>query len=584
MSPIPKTSKKPKRFSNSLEYVVLGLLVVGAFLLRTLGQLDKVFVGGNVWYRGVDAWYHMRLADLQGWLNWDMYAQYPNGAEVGYGPLLPTLARVLGETGAAYLPAVLGALTLIPVYLIGKELFSGKVGLLAVLLVAIIPGEFFHCTLLGFTDHHALEVFLMTSSLLFLLYTYRTQRYVWAVLAGISFGLYQLAWAGVAFFFLIVGLWVWWEFLRLLRNNESMLPLVKTVSIPAGIGLLISFAAVSIPTAAASIGLVLAPIALWLMTSVLKDRDKILFALTVAVPIAIVVIGYFIDWRELLVPIFWSGNTYIYEALPLNLPDILATYGISAFMAIAGLWFYLKRKDLSPLFVVWSILLIIAAVGQRRWGYYAIVPVSLLTAFFTFQIGKWVKPETRIAIIIVVAFFLIFPNIQGTIRIAQLPNNISADWYVTLTWMRENTPKPFKDVEVGGPLYTWPEEAYYSGTLEKPQYGILTWWDYGHWIVRIAHRVPTESPTHGGFAGSNFYTARTEEEANKVIKGRNLPYVLVDESIVKGKWPAVLARAKEPEFVDVRETFLWTLWTDNATTWTKIYERGSVKLFERTSQ
>lgn len=43
--------------------VTLGLIIVGAFLLRVIGQWDKVFVDGNVWFGGADSWYHMRLGN-----------------------------------------------------------------------------------------------------------------------------------------------------------------------------------------------------------------------------------------------------------------------------------------------------------------------------------------------------------------------------------------------------------------------------------------------------------------------------------------------------------------------------------------
>jgi len=64
------------------------------------------------------------------------------------------------EVVGAYFPAVLGALTTIPVYVVGKEVFDRNAGLLSAALVAILPGQFLARSLLGFTDHHAAEAFL----------------------------------------------------------------------------------------------------------------------------------------------------------------------------------------------------------------------------------------------------------------------------------------------------------------------------------------------------------------------------------------------------------------------------------------
>ena len=69
---------------------------------------------------------------------------------------------------AVYFPAVLGALTVIPVYFLGKAMFGRGAGVMAALLIAILPGEFLGRSSLGYTDHHVLEVLLTTTALLFL--------------------------------------------------------------------------------------------------------------------------------------------------------------------------------------------------------------------------------------------------------------------------------------------------------------------------------------------------------------------------------------------------------------------------------
>lgn len=115
------------------------LMMALAFILRTSGQWSKVLVQGHVVFREVDPWYHMRLVDammshLPLYLKYDMYAGYPLGAHVGYFPLLQWLvvipAKVLHinyEYIGAILPPVLGTLTLIPIYLLCKEIFNRKV-------------------------------------------------------------------------------------------------------------------------------------------------------------------------------------------------------------------------------------------------------------------------------------------------------------------------------------------------------------------------------------------------------------------------------------------------------------------------
>ncbi|KKL77731.1 hypothetical protein LCGC14_2031930, partial [marine sediment metagenome] len=207
---------------------------------------------------------------------------------------------------------------------------------------------------------------------------------------------------------------------------------------------------------------------------------------------------------------------------------------------------------------------------QRRWGYYTVIPISLLAAYFTFTITQWVKPQVRVAVVIIIIAFLLMPNINNTIRLSQLPNNITADWYVTLTWLEKNTPDPFIK-----------EDTYYQLKVEeKTQYGVLTWWDYGHWVIRIAKRVPTDSPTLTSNIDAQFFTSETEEEAAKALRDLNIKYIIVDRTLVEGKWYAI-ARRGGKEDLDVKESMLWRLWTNKAIEYEKVFERGDIKVFER---
>jgi len=579
MSTQKKTSKKPKESSSKASLVVLIILIIGAFCVRVLGQLDKVFAGNNIWFRGVDSWYHMRLADITAarfpdFLTRDMYAIFPNGHQVGYLPLNSWIIGFFGqvfdyEIVGALLPAIVGALTLIPTYLIGREVFSRKVGLIASLLVAMLPGEFLHRTLLGFTDHHALEAFLMPMTLWLFLRAYRTSKLKWHILAGLSLGLYHLAWAGTSLFVIIIGIWTWLEFLRRFKKNEDIYSLFKLISIPVLIGLITSYAFLSTQAKLVSLGVLGVSITLWLLTRYIKDREAILFALTILVPVGLTIVGFFHSWNDLLLTFFWKGGTTVQEVVPLSLPIILATYGIAFFMTIGGLWFCPRNKN-TGLFLVWSIILILMSIGQRRWGYYTTIPVALLASYFTYRIASWMNSQVRVAAVIVITVFLLMPNIQGTLRMANLPNNINADWYVALTWLEENSPNPFP-------------ENYYLSTeqTKKASYGVLSWWDYGHWIIRIAKRVPTDSPTLTSNKDSKFFTARTEEEALKIAQG--IQYVIVDRSLLEGKWYAVSHRGNV-NVPELENSQLYRLWADQSPNWTKVFEKGEVKVFERSNK
>ena len=73
-------------------------------------------------------------------------------------------------------PAVLAALTIFPVYFIGKGLDNRSAGLLSAALIAILPGQFLTRSLLGFTDHHAMETLFSTIAMLFLILAIKSAR------------------------------------------------------------------------------------------------------------------------------------------------------------------------------------------------------------------------------------------------------------------------------------------------------------------------------------------------------------------------------------------------------------------------
>ncbi len=133
----------------------------------------------------------------------------------------------------AYFPAILAALTIIPVYFIGKALFNRWIGVLAAALTAILPGEFLGRSILGFTDHHAAETLFSAVTVLFLILAIKEagQRdlnfghlikrdrtviirpLVYSLLAGIFLGAYLITWEGGLLFVLIISLYLVIQFI-----------------------------------------------------------------------------------------------------------------------------------------------------------------------------------------------------------------------------------------------------------------------------------------------------------------------------------------------------------------------------------
>ena len=160
------------------------LLFMGISLyLRIVPPYDHVFTGEWIKLTSYDAYWQMANVDK-------IAPDFPHYAgKILQIPffhwLLSAVIWVIGlgsptqqtiDTVAVYFPAILGALTVIPVYFIGKVMFNRMTGIMAAGLIAILPREWLGRSSLGFVDHHVLEVLLSTTAIMFLVMAIKGKR------------------------------------------------------------------------------------------------------------------------------------------------------------------------------------------------------------------------------------------------------------------------------------------------------------------------------------------------------------------------------------------------------------------------
>jgi oligosaccharyl transferase (archaeosortase A-associated) len=629
--------------------ILLAIFFGAALLLRVAFPYDKVFVGDWIKLTGVDAYFFMRIVDnlvhnFPHLNNFDPYILYPSGFSISpptFWPYLIAAVTWLVGFGApsqhtvdivgVYFPAVLGALTTIPVYFIGKALFNRWAGVIAAGLVAIFPGEFLGRTILGFTDYHAAEVLFTTTAMLFLILAVKAGRdgqltfgslrrrewstavkpLIYSLLAGVFLGIYFLTWAGALLFVLIIFAYFVIQFIidHLMSRSTEYLCFVSTITfVIAGLMFL--------PTSPNSI--VLAS-----------------FAIAITIPIIMAVLSYFMARRNqkpIIYPaaiiglglvslvilrlanpsllhsmtgrlnIFrWPIGTTVLEMQPLLFPDGSFSWSLawgnfttSFFISLISLgilvYIVIKRGETEKTaFVVWSLVILAATLAMRRFAYYFVINVALLSGYLSWLVldisgfNKLAKPKPAdmpeerskkaklkrregsispanvvmmsLAILaIVLGVFL--PNIGNAVNTSKQAAFAPSDaWYESLSWLQKNTPEPFDNPDYYYELYKKPASG---NSYQYPQtaYGVTAWWDYGYWITRIAHRIPTSNPGTGNLGEASIFCAQDEASANKLLEQFGSKYLIIDHDITTvfgGKFHAVatLSGNSQTKFYDV---------------------------------
>ena len=553
--------------------VYVALIAAVAFGLRVFVGWPSVFGQEYVAFAETDAWYHMRLVDalVKGfpWRIWhDPYLLHPGGEPVNAGPMLDWIiagsALVLGlgapsprlvDLVGAYVPPVLGALTILPVYVLGRELFSRTTGLWAASLAAVMPGQLFLRSMLGFTDHHCAEVLLSTTAFMFLVLAVnarqdRSRRFSMAIAGGVALGAYLLTWSGGVLVVAILLVWAWSRQLASSgRSDEAVevvLPVLSIASVMvapwAGVRPYFTYQLVVLAGGAAAIvafhlGHRLVRRRAWRRSAVMASAaGAVVVALIVAFMALSDSAASLISDLSRVSPFRSRGFTA--EAQPLMASDLWRpfplwrefTFGValSLFGAGALVWAVATKRRSSQLMLLglWTVTMLVATFGQVRFTYYLAVNVALLGGIACDVILN-VLSKTRAHAAIraiapcVLAALVVIPSLQILMPLRNAGPSVNPSWFDALLWLRTNTPEPFSDAAA--------YDASRPSGSETSAYGVLALWDYGYWITRIAHRVPISNPRQTGVREvTAFLLSSNESDATQVMERSGARYVAVD--------------------------------------------------------
>ncbi|WP_311172583.1 oligosaccharyl transferase, archaeosortase A system-associated [Halobellus ordinarius] len=223
---------------------------------------------------------------------------------------------------------------------------------------------------------------------------------------------------------------------------------------------------------------------------------------------------------------------------------------------------YLAEYDADKLFlVVWAVFITSMAFTQVRFNYYLAVVVAIFNAYLFGQILQWLNLNVsareavddidgyQVLAIVATVLLVLGPALAIPITVGNTQTSPAWEsaqnngpgavtvWDDSLEWMQSNTPE---EGNLGGAGNAEQMEYYgtyeYTDDFEYPDgsYGVMSWWDYGHWITVRGERIPNANPFQQGATGAaNFLLAPNETQSEEVLasqstEGDNTRYVMVD--------------------------------------------------------
>ncbi|WP_256545648.1 oligosaccharyl transferase, archaeosortase A system-associated [Halobellus inordinatus] len=223
---------------------------------------------------------------------------------------------------------------------------------------------------------------------------------------------------------------------------------------------------------------------------------------------------------------------------------------------------FLADYDADKLFlIVWAAFITSMAFTQVRFNYYLAIAVAVFNAYLFGEILGWLNLRTSAReavddidgyqVLAIVATVLLILGPALTVPIAVGNTQTSPAWQAaqnngpgavtvwdgSLEWMQNNTPA---EGNLGGAGNA--DQMEYYGTYQRTDdfeypdgaYGVMSWWDYGHWITVQGERIPNANPfQEGAGTAANFLLAPNETQSQQVLasqstEGENTRYVMVD--------------------------------------------------------
>jgi dolichyl-diphosphooligosaccharide--protein glycosyltransferase len=505
---------------------------------------------------------------------------YPQGLDMTNSlPGLPMLTAVLYDiisffginvdlmAFASFMPAIIGTITCLLLYYVGKDYGGKPTGLLAALFLALAPG-YLQRTSLGFYDTEVPGIF---SLVLFILLFIRANEgnrsmrssMLYTLGSSLTLAYFVLSW-GAAYY--LTGLISLFVFVLLLLKRYTP-RLLLTYSITFGIGFLIAtkFQQITLNYLTSAPVLPVAGVFLLLcLAEALRNNISLRTKLLLTVgSVAVIVGGFVAIWQlgymagiagkfaSIIDPFLRAANPLIESVAEHRISswgNMYIDMGISLLFFMVGLYFTLRNPTnknvflllfgLTSLYAGASMVRILAVFAPAFALLAAMGIVSLLKPFFTLLreaprvvvktkrgLARVSKEYSGIAIFLV--FIILVTDLAFTPQNSGIPR-VYGSAYVPIAISAGSLPLGGSSlsapVDEWSDLLSWTANNLNSGTI------VCAWWDYGYWlgilgnVTTLADNATVNSTQ---IENIGYIFMANETQSLKVLRQYNASYILV---------------------------------------------------------
>lgn len=591
------------RLAISRANVMAAVGLIGICFLALMIRLLPT-IGFPIMIRAFDPWYNLRevefilengFAAWFGWYDWTTWVPFgrniPNTSYPGIpfsAALLFLAFQALGihidlMTTAVLYPAIFGLFGVLAIYVLGCEIGSKEIGLLAAFFMAIIPA-YTQRTVTGFFDNEAIGIVAIILTLFFFVRALRKGSIASAIFGGLSLGLLAASWSVYLYMFQIFAIFA--LVMVLLRKYSRRLFLAYSGVVLTGFLIAICVPRIGPDWVTSSTGLIplgvfgilllielarvyrVTEISLPSRLSSISSRFRPYLAYIFGAMCAFIVVGLgYLYQSGLIVTLSTAtedlglfgdiGSKFLTVIDPLvrqqafllasvgeHLPSPWATfwYNLGILVLLMPFGFYIafrRERDSDILLIIFALtamyftgsmirLTLILAPAAAILGSYGLMmsirpfrPIFWQRPILTRRRRRITPPATR-GFATISYFFIIILLLASTYTAVAATDNMGSP-EITIGYRAQNG-----DTAV---FYDYLETFAWMQHHTPPDSIMMSWWDYGYWTRQAAQRPTvvdnaTNNKTQIAWVGRMFMET-DPIEALKICRRFNVSYVFV---------------------------------------------------------